>query len=303
MKKFLTLLVGAALFLPVAVMAGGYAFPDRFDLPAGATYAGSETCAECHDDIAESYAHAAHDPMLGLTVPGTAVSSCESCHGPGSLHVDEGGEGPIWGAEFLNSLGAEDRAALCLQCHTGLDHSWQDSPHAGSAASCVDCHADQVHFGGSILPRSQYRIEGEFCIQCHQEQVSDFRLPYRHRVLEGQMDCSECHSPHGEVIGVYGIGGENQMCLRCHEPMAGPFVFEHDAVQGEECIACHRPHGSINDKLLTQDNNSLCLQCHYQPDYPVIGAVNHSGPLSGTRRCYDCHSEVHGSNIDPKFSE
>lgn len=303
MKKLLTLMVGASLVIPAAVLADGIAFPDRFDVPGGATYVGSETCAECHDDVAGFYEHSAHDPMLGLNVPGTAVSSCESCHGPGGLHVDEGGEGPIWGADFFAALGADDRAAMCLQCHTGLDRPWMDSPHSGTTAGCAECHADQVHFGGPVLPRSQYRIEGEFCLQCHQNQASDFRLPYRHRVLEGQMGCTECHSPHGETIGVDGVFNENALCLRCHEPMSGPFVFEHDAVQGEMCIDCHRPHGGINDKLLTQDNNSLCLQCHYQPDYPTIGAVNHTAFLGGTNRCYDCHSEVHGSNIDPSFRE
>ncbi len=303
MKRLLTLAVGAVLFLPAAVFAGGTAFPDHFDLPAGASYVGSEACAECHDDVAEFYAHSAHDPARGLMVPGAEVSSCEACHGPGGLHVDEGGEGPIWGADFFAGLKAQDRAMMCLQCHTGMDRAWPDSPHAGTATSCMDCHSDQVHVDGGVTPRGMYRIEGEFCLQCHQEQASDFRMPFRHRVLEGQMGCTECHSPHGETTGATDFADPNQPCLRCHEQVAGPFVFEHDAVQGEECTACHRPHGSINDKLLTQDNNSLCLQCHYEPGFPTIGEVNHQGFLSGTNRCYDCHAMVHGSNIDPDFTE
>ena len=302
MKKLLILLAGAALLLPAAAAAGGgLTFPDRHAVPEGAAYVGSEVCAECHEDIAGFYAGMAHDPAAELTVPGTEVSTCEACHGPGGLHVDEGGERPIWGADFMAGLSADDRDAMCLQCHSGQKRAWLDSPHAGDEAGCVSCHVDQVHAGGAVRPFADFRIEGEFCLQCHAEQAGDFRLPYRHRVLEGEMGCTACHDPHGDESGA--IIDDNAVCLTCHSQMAGPFVFEHEGVAGEECAACHRPHGAINDKLLAQDNNALCLQCHYQPDFPVVGSVNHGGFLNSASRCYDCHVQVHGSNINPAFTE
>ena len=97
--------------------------------------------------------------------------------------------------------------------------------------------------------------------------------------------------------------------------MAGPFVFEHEGVDGEECLSCHQPHGSQHDKMLTQDGNGLCLQCHFEAGFNndiidpetgernnwAIGDFNHGGLIAGEARCYDCHREVHGSNINPNF--
>ena len=49
----------------------------------GAEEVGSETCATCHDAVAKNFGHAFH-AQQGV--------QCENCHGPGSLHVDGGGE-------------------------------------------------------------------------------------------------------------------------------------------------------------------------------------------------------------------
>src|SRR5580698_1816469 len=52
----------------------------------GATYVGSEACAQCHQDEYQGFNTATH---YHLQAPGTNAMyiGCESCHGPGSLHV------------------------------------------------------------------------------------------------------------------------------------------------------------------------------------------------------------------------
>src|ERR1700722_7702357 len=56
----------------------------------GATYAGSEACAQCHQDKYQDFNTATH---YHLKAAGTNAMyiGCESCHGPGSLHVQSGG--------------------------------------------------------------------------------------------------------------------------------------------------------------------------------------------------------------------
>jgi len=49
----------------------------------GATPVGADTCTTCHADVAANFRHAFH-AQQGL--------ECEECHGPGSLHVQGGGD-------------------------------------------------------------------------------------------------------------------------------------------------------------------------------------------------------------------
>ena len=300
MRRLIMIAAGLLLLLPLQALAGG-SFVEQFNIPPDATYVGAETCLDCHDDVGAFYAHSPHSPTLGLPVPGTAAFSCEGCHGPGSLHVAQDGAGFIVGPDLMATLNNDQRAGMCLQCHTSYRMTWNDSPHAGSDISCNDCHADQVHFGGQAVPAGDFRNQAEFCIQCHTNQVTDFRMPFRHRVLEGQLTCKDCHNPHAGFDSA-GWNGINDTCTSCHTEMSGPFVFEHEAVADESCVVCHKPHGSVNDKLLTQDGNTLCLQCHYGSEFNIdggftIGDHGHDGLLNSEARCYDCHHAIHGSNV------
>jgi len=307
MMRRLVLGCGLALLaLPVAAAAAasGVAGLPMFE---GATAYGGDACLDCHDeDKADFFAHTAHGTAA---IPGTELASCEAGHGPGSLHVDEGGEGPILGPSMIAELGADAANVMCTQCHGVQGDTWHAGPHAGADLNCFVCHGDVVHAADAVTPARDFRVAGEFCLQCHQEQTADFRLPYRHRVLENEVACMDCHSPHGELEATWGFEGRDSACLGCHVEMAGPFVFEHEGVSGEDCTACHRPHGSINDKLLVQDENGLCLQCHYEPGFlggdapDGFDVTAHAGLLGGQSRCYDCHVEVHGSNLDPNFRD
>jgi DmsE family decaheme c-type cytochrome len=288
MMRLLILAAGALLFAAA---------------PVGAGYVGSTTCLDCHDDVGAFYAHSPHAAELGLTVPGSDVTSCEACHGPGEEHVDNGGDGGIRNADWFAALDEDASAGLCTQCHREQLADWHAGPHAGSGVTCMTCHTDQVHSGGELLAPTAFRNSAEFCLQCHTAQAADFRLPFRHRVLEGEIGCNDCHDPHGAPPAADPVDDRNVACLSCHVEMAGPFVFEHEGVADEACVECHRPHGSVNDKLLTQDGNSLCMQCHYEPEFPVINDVDHTSLLAGGRLCYGCHAQVHGSHFSPNFTE
>ncbi len=295
-----TFLIVAGLLLTIPWQASaGNSYLESFNLPADRAYEGSESCLDCHDEVGEFYAHSPHSPSRALAIPGTDIAACESCHGPGSAHIENDGDGNIIGVEALQALTDQQRADMCLQCHASQAVNWNSGPHAGSGISCNDCHADQVHFGGMARPAADFRNQGEFCIQCHDDQVSDFRMPFRHRVLEGQISCGDCHDPHGGFDQL-AWNGINETCTKCHAEMAGPFVFEHAGVTDEDCTACHKPHGSMHDKLLTQDGNTLCMQCHYDAGFSgfQIGGQAHSAMLGSEGRCTDCHGQVHGSNVD-----
>jgi predicted CXXCH cytochrome family protein len=281
----------------------------------GATEVGTERCLTCHAEIGE-----AHKVRHNL-VFAKRSDACEICHGPGSRHVESMSEDDIVGTRPLRALDAESRSALCLTCHGTQLPRFAHSEHAREGVSCWQCHAAVLHAGapepaeasasiasgatfempGDAALVSAHRRRGEVqrCYQCHGEIAADFLLQFHHPVPEGQMGCTDCHEVHREDVQSAADRG-NERCLSCHHEIRGPFVFEHLAMD-DGCVICHAPHGSLVEKLLTQNNNGLCEQCHFDARFPLIGAVDHAGLLSGGARCYDCHLQVHGSNTDENF--
>lgn len=78
---------------------------------------GSEACMECHEDAYDSYMRNRHSIAADPRTPAARIG-CESCHGPGSEHVDSEGEGGIRSLRADSKRGAADNNAACLKCHS-----------------------------------------------------------------------------------------------------------------------------------------------------------------------------------------
>jgi len=72
----------------------------------GATPVGADTCTTCHSDVAANFRHAFH-AQQGV--------ECEECHGPGSLHVQGGGD--VSKIISFRQRSATDANGVCLSCH------------------------------------------------------------------------------------------------------------------------------------------------------------------------------------------
>ena len=147
------------------------------------------------------------------------------------------------------------------------------------------------------------------CFQCHLDINAEFNLPHHHPVIEGHMNCVQCHDPHGGDIfkpaGGLAMARQNESCAQCHRDQTRPFVFVHPAMR-EGCIICHSPHGSINQKMLVESDPNLCMRCHSQVQTSsgqiYIGNSLHTAYLQwGTCWASGCHTAVHGSNVDPRL--
>ena len=164
------------------------------------TEGGSEDCLRCHSgnkmrDVAES-------PHGDGTSPFSPAANhdCESCHGPGSIHISRahGGRGFPLLTQFGRGKEVSPRAtqlAACLGCH-GAESEIEPrivflgSPHDRNNINCSTCHT--VHAVSDPLkePETQYQT----CNRCHRRDMENHRKMNFDRV-----SCSRCHDVHAPV--------------------------------------------------------------------------------------------------------
>jgi len=157
------------------------------------------------------------------------------------------------------------------------------------------------------------------CEGCHTDVRAQFAMPFKHRVEEGVISCTDCHNPHGTFAPTWRMASRphqvdqaapnEEPCLKCHADKRGPFIFEHLGVRVDGCETCHAPHGSTNSRLLRRPVVfTLCLECHN-------GAGNFGRQGTGIpsqtpkhnmadpryQNCTACHVRIHGSNADSSF--
>jgi DmsE family decaheme c-type cytochrome len=258
-------------------------------------YVGSDTCKTCHEDIYTKGFD--HTPHFKTTLNGG--HGCESCHGPGSEHVAGGGD--VSKIIRFPTLSRQESSARCLSCH-GDSHEqrhFSGSSHASSDVGCVDCHSPHKAATKQFLLA---KPQPDLCYGCHVSAKADFARPYRHRVNEGFIQCSDCHNAHGTGIlrQVRTLPSGDAICYKCHADKQGPFVYEHVPVKTEGCSSCHTPHGSTNARLLKVSQvNLLCLQCHTFPTQGPAGPGHNQSQKY--QACTMCHMAIHGSNFSNVF--
>ena len=261
-------------------------------------YVGSDTCQTCHEDLyKQGFEHTAH---FKTTLNGG--HGCESCHGPGSAHAEGGGEtAKIFGFKGKSPKEISER---CLQCHEyGEEHAnFRRSQHNINEVGCTGCHSPHTAREQKFLLIAK---QPQLCFECHTESKQDFSRPFRHRVEQGLVQCTDCHNQHGGFLvkQVRATANQDQVCFKCHADKAGPFAFEHEPVKTEGCVACHQPHGSTNPRLLRRTQVTLlCLECHtFTQDSSAPAIPSFPNQSQKYQACTLCHLAVHGSNTDRFF--
>ena len=264
---------------------------------AGATYVGSEQCKICHADQARMMQSTPHFRIFGADKQAGA-EGCEICHGPGSAHIDGGGDRSK--ISRLGEVKSGEVLGICLNCHSeGANQMhFNRSQHASAAISCGDCHRVHTSKAQPLLAEK----DPDLCFGCHKDKKSDFAKPFHHRVNEDLVQCDDCHNVHGTatVRQARSLPSGDAVCYKCHADKQGPFAYEHVPVKTEGCTTCHTPHGSTNPRLLKVSQvNVLCLQCHTFPTVGPAGPVHNQS--AKYQACTMCHTQIHGSNFSSVF--
>jgi predicted CXXCH cytochrome family protein len=219
LKKFLVVALvigisaGAAFFLiSCATTPGSVMVP--LEIP-GAHYVGNSACADCHKDIVRKFPAGPHARVHFENAAMGGQTGCESCHGPGSKHIEAGG------AKFI--INPRNDPASCFQCHLDVHAEFslpQHHPVIEGHMGCVQCH--DPHGGDIFKPAGGLAMarQNESCAQCHRDQTRPF--VFEHKAMrEG---CTICHNPHGSINQKMLVESDPNLCLRCHAQVQGANV-------------------------------------------------------------------------------
>ena len=191
-------------------------------------------CADCHStNLQPNYDVATgkyHTTFSEIDV------SCESCHGPGSLHVElANSKSLFWdrnhgsGLVKLKGDDPEPQLQSCAPCHSRrglLDGTYK----AG------DLFTD--HYELERLTDATYHADGQI-----KDEVYVFGSFIQSKMYHKGIRCTDCHDPHSLQRKHPG----NETCTSCHQHAAGKYdtpSHHHHAVgtAGAMCVNCHMPH-------------------------------------------------------------
>lgn len=158
--------------------------------------------------------------------------SCETCHGPGSLHAESGSDraGPgfdtIWGP----TTNPKALGEACWKCHESTHPLFQASVHAQRGYTCTACHSTHAALKpgtdqGHLLKKDSVN---ETCFNCHRDKKAHVSRVAHMPIREGKVTCVDCHQPHGSPHArSLAFASVNELCVSCHEEKRGPFLWEH----------------------------------------------------------------------------
>jgi len=163
------------------------------------TEQGATRCLACHGG--ENMMLMAETPHGNVDNPHApyAQKGCESCHGPGSLHVSRarGGAGFPVLLRFKRGASVADQNGACLDCHAkdmGMleGMQWAGSLHDTGRMTCMNCHQGHVAAQAMTDPAEQRKS----CATCHDEQVASHPTFADKGIVFDKLSCYDCHDVH-----------------------------------------------------------------------------------------------------------
>jgi tetratricopeptide (TPR) repeat protein len=214
-------------------------------------------CANCHSTDLRAHYNLATDSYH--TTWSEIDVSCESCHGPGEMHVE-------WAKWHGGSAQTAENGDTGLKVDlTATKGSWWLMKPGDTT----------MHWNGSARSHNEL----DTCAPCHSR-----RRPITNDYKPGQ-PFLDSYVPNLLEEGVYYPDG--QILEEDYE--YGSFIQSKMYREGVTCSDCHNPHSG---KLPPVALNSVCGNCHLLSKY---GATEHHHHKTGSTgaTCVNCHMPTH----------
>jgi hypothetical protein len=236
-------------------LSPGYEFADY-----GFNRAVPAACIVCHSGrpqpVPDEDGRYREPPFRELAI------GCESCHGPGQLHVTEHGKGLKAVRSIVNPAKLPARLAedICMNCHQRGD------------ARILQPGKDYLDFRPGTYLNDTLAIfklpsgEDADLLEHH----SAMKASRSFTASEGRLSCLTCHDPHRLPEGEEGIAWYRSKCLSCHENSSCRLSAQARQAQRDDCRACHMPKrnaGPISHSALT---NHRIPATPAQPESPGV---------------------------------
>ena len=238
-------------------MSPGYDFRDH----EGFSRAAHEGCVQCHASRVESAENSTHH--LNIIEPSIG---CESCHGPGAMHVRERTSEVSIVGEFDDTIvrpGEQSREineAICARCHL-----------RGAGWSNVRGRSS-IDFRPGLL-MTDFRVDfapenatGEMKVVGHFEQMHASRC----YIESDTLTCTTCHNPHAAPSAEMKVEYYQRKCLSCHESEdSGCTLPEPERLAEspvDNCVACHMPESGTDIPHFSFTHHCIAIRHPRQHD-------------------------------------
>ncbi len=195
------------------------------------SYAGSGSCAQCHEDLNTNWMATRHAQAFSA---------------------------PIFQRDW-SELGKQ---TSCLECHT-TGYNSSTGTYAEEGVTCEACHgAFQPNHPQQLMPITP---NADLCSTCHKSSTDEWRAsPHS----DAGVQCQACHNPHSQTPKAETI---TLLCSNCHKERGDSFTHGTHADSGLECSNCHmytspRTDDPIGGLVSTGHTFSVgseaCIGCH-----------------------------------------
>ncbi len=246
----------------------------------------SNTCDGCHF-VGYMFTEKRVEPAI----------ACESCHGPGSEHLNDV-DSPIYKASLHDPIRANE---VCLQCHMRNRDKRLDAN-----ISVKDLWAKAKDYPAGYeagKPLIHYKKPAPFTLGIETKEFWANGAAKKNRTQGNEylhdamyahgITCINCHNPH-ELTNTAQKSEGNDACMKCHDfgSLIGPHQSSLEAhtkhkanSKGSLCIECHMPKTAkhTGDSPLTVRSHRFAFTSPAETKYYKMPKE--------TNACYACHKE------------
>lgn len=247
--------------------------------PLGFTRPLVGSCMFCHvgrlqstDDASNLYKNR---PFAELTI------GCESCHGPGALHVEERSKRlPVPGkvdTSIVNPAHLSPQLAddICISCH---ELGEARIPQAGK--SFIDFRPGTPLLDTVAIFKSRLVMNWNM-----EEWYDEMKLSKCYRDSGARLSCVSCHDSHRSLTAAEAPVYYRAKCLGCHRQSSCTASLElrHGTTPSDNCVACHMPkHVAPSFVMLGTEGTSHRIVANEQEPLPTLETPGYSpDPATG----------------------